>query len=104
MVWPAVSNGAVSARQHRRQRSTRTHDRNFHGEQQTSPQAGTAGHGTERSERLAAFACAGDKKAALETLSKATSVIDSIADKNVIHKNTAARNKSRLAAAVKAMA
>jgi small subunit ribosomal protein S20 len=47
---------------------------------------------------------AGDKKAALETLSKATSVIDSIADKNVIHKNTAARNKSRLAAAVKAMA
>ncbi len=60
---------------------------------------------------------AGDKKAAAETLSKATSVIDSIADKNkatsvidsiadknVIHKNTAARNKSRLAAAVKAMA
>ncbi|HTN48410.1 MAG TPA: 30S ribosomal protein S20 [Burkholderiaceae bacterium] len=47
---------------------------------------------------------AGDKKAAMETLSKATSVIDAIADKKVIHKNTAARNKSRLAAAVKAMA
>jgi small subunit ribosomal protein S20 len=46
----------------------------------------------------------GDKKAAMETLGKATSVIDSIADKNVIHKNVAARNKSRLAAAVKAMA
>lgn len=47
---------------------------------------------------------AGDKKVALETLGKAASVIDSIADKNVIHKNTAARNKSRLAAAIKAMA
>jgi small subunit ribosomal protein S20 len=47
---------------------------------------------------------AGDKKAALLTLSSATSVIDSIADKKVVHKNTAARNKSRLAAAIKAMA
>ena len=47
---------------------------------------------------------AGDKKAAMEMLSKATSVIDSIADKQVVHKNTAARNKSRLAAAIKAMA
>jgi small subunit ribosomal protein S20 len=47
---------------------------------------------------------AGDKKAAMEVLGKATSVIDSIADKKVVHKNTAARNKSRLAAAIKAMA
>ena len=47
---------------------------------------------------------AGDPKVALETLSQATRVIDSIADKNVVHKNVAARNKSRLAAAVKAMA
>ncbi len=46
----------------------------------------------------------GDKKAAMEMLGKATSVIDSIADKKVVHKNTAARNKSRLAAAIKAMA
>lgn len=33
-----------------------------------------------------------------------TRVIDSLADKDVIHKNNAARNKSRLAAAIKAMA
>lgn len=46
---------------------------------------------------------AGDKKAALEVFQKATSVIDSIADKKIVHKNTAARNKSRLAAALKAM-
>ena len=45
----------------------------------------------------------GDKKAALETLHQATSVIDSIADKKVVHKNTASRNKSRLAAAIKSM-
>jgi small subunit ribosomal protein S20 len=46
---------------------------------------------------------AGDKNVATDTLKKATSVIDSIADKKVVHKNTAARNKSRLAAAIKAM-
>jgi small subunit ribosomal protein S20 len=47
---------------------------------------------------------AGDKSAAAETLKKATSVIDAIADKNIVHKNTAARNKSRLSAAIKSMA
>jgi len=46
---------------------------------------------------------AGDKKAASEIFRKATSVIDSVAEKNVVHKNTAARNKSRLAAALKGM-
>ena len=47
---------------------------------------------------------AGDKTAAADTLKKSMSVIDSVADKKVVHKNTAARNKSRLAAAIKAMA
>jgi small subunit ribosomal protein S20 len=47
---------------------------------------------------------AGDKAAAMTVLSQATSVIDSMAEKNVVHKNTAARNKSRLAAAIKSMA
>jgi small subunit ribosomal protein S20 len=46
----------------------------------------------------------GDKKAAADVLRTATRIIDSIADKNVTHKNTAARNKSRLAAAIKTMA
>jgi len=46
----------------------------------------------------------GDKAAAGDILRRATSVIDSIADKKIVHKNAAARNKSRLAAAVKAMA
>jgi small subunit ribosomal protein S20 len=47
---------------------------------------------------------AGDPKAAAAALRAATKVIDSLADKNVVHKNNAARNKSRLAAAIKAMA
>lgn len=47
---------------------------------------------------------AGDKKAARTVLAGASSVIDSIADKRIIHKNAAARHKSRLAARIKAMA
>jgi len=47
---------------------------------------------------------AGDKAVATEALRRSMSVIDSIADKKLVHKNAAARNKSRLAAAVKAMA
>jgi len=46
---------------------------------------------------------AGDKKAAQDVYRQATSAIDSIADKNIIHKNTAARHKSRLAAHIRAM-
>ena len=46
----------------------------------------------------------GDKTAAADTLKLAQSIIDSVADKKVVHKNTASRNKSRLAAAIKAMA
>jgi small subunit ribosomal protein S20 len=47
---------------------------------------------------------AGDKTAAKTVYQRATSTIDIIADKNIIHKNKAARHKSRLSAAVKAMA
>jgi len=46
----------------------------------------------------------GNKTAAQQVFRQSISVIDSIADKKIIHKNTAARYKSRLAAAIKAMA
>lgn len=46
----------------------------------------------------------GDKAAANEVFRKASSVIDRVADKNIIHKNKAARHKSRLSAAIKALA
>ena len=47
----------------------------------------------------------GDKSAAADILQKATSVIDRVADKNIIHKNKAANLKSKLArhTAVKAV-
>lgn len=47
---------------------------------------------------------AGNKEAAKSVLNESTSTIDSIADKKIIHKNKAARHKSRLSAAIKAMA
>ena len=47
---------------------------------------------------------AGDKAAAQDILRRAAGTIDRIADKNIIHKNKAARHKSRLSAAIKAMA
>jgi len=46
---------------------------------------------------------AGDAKAANDAFRLATSTIDRIADKKIVHKNKAARHKSRLAAAVKAI-
>jgi len=54
--------------------------------------------------RVAKAIAAGDKAAAQAVFSETTSVVDSIADKNIIHKNKAARHKSRMSAAIKAMA
>ena len=45
----------------------------------------------------------GNKEAAAAVFSKTVSIIDRIADKKRIHKNKAARHKSRLAAALKAL-
>lgn len=45
----------------------------------------------------------GDKAAAQAVFQASTSVIDRIADKKIIHKNKAARHKSRLAAVIKAL-
>lgn len=46
----------------------------------------------------------GDKTAATAAYTSAVAVIDRIADKGLIHKNKAARHKSRLNAKLKAMA
>jgi small subunit ribosomal protein S20 len=46
----------------------------------------------------------GDMTAAKKVFQDAVSVVDRIADKNIIHKNKAARHKSRLAARIKALA
>ena len=47
---------------------------------------------------------AGDQKAAKEAYDKAVPVVDRMADKGIIHKNKAARHKSRLNAQIKALA
>jgi len=46
---------------------------------------------------------AGDQAAANEVFRKTTGIIDRVADKKIIHKNKAARHKSRLSAAIKAL-
>lgn len=46
----------------------------------------------------------GDHAKAMEAFKANMPVIDSIADKKIFHKNTAARYKSRLNAAIKALA
>ena len=46
----------------------------------------------------------GDKVKATELFAKAQSIVDSVADKGIFHKNKAARDKSRLSVRVKALA
>ena len=47
---------------------------------------------------------AGDKEKAKEAFAKAQSIVDTVADKGIFHKNKAARDKSRLSSRVKALA
>jgi small subunit ribosomal protein S20 len=46
----------------------------------------------------------GDKTKAAELFAKAQSIVDTVADKGIFHKNKAARDKSRLSTKVKALA
>ncbi|NHC05992.1 SSU ribosomal protein S20P [Azonexus fungiphilus] len=46
---------------------------------------------------------AGDKAAAQSVFQQSVSVIDRIADKQIVHKNAVARTKSRLSAQIKAL-
>ncbi len=47
---------------------------------------------------------AGDKAAAAIVFQESMSAMDRLADKRIVHKNKAARHKSRLSSAIKAMA
>jgi hypothetical protein len=81
------------------------------------PQARPPGRQAQRCEHLAALqvpyrceerrkgcSAAGDKTKASELFAKAQSIVDTVADKGIFHKNKAARDKSRLSAKVKALA
>ncbi len=54
--------------------------------------------------KVAAAISSGDAEAAKTAYATAVPVIDRIADKGIIHKNKAARHKSRLNAQIKALA
>ena len=47
---------------------------------------------------------AGDREKAKDAFAKAQSIVDTVADKGIFHKNKAARDKSRLSSKVKALA
>ena len=53
--------------------------------------------------KVQAAVVSGDRKAADEAYKAAVPVIDRMADKGIIHKNKAARHKSRLNEAIKAL-
>ncbi|MFZ5757682.1 MAG: 30S ribosomal protein S20 [Pseudomonadota bacterium] len=53
--------------------------------------------------KVRAAIATGDKKQAAAAYTEMTSVLDRVADKGIFHKNMAARNKSRLNAAIKAL-
>jgi len=81
-----------SARKRARQ-ALKRHDRNF--------SLRTAARTAIKNVRKAI--AAGDKAAAGAALDRSRSIIDSVAAKGVLHHNAAARHKSRLARAIKAM-
>lgn len=54
--------------------------------------------------KVTAAIASGNQQAALASLQEATSVIDRMAGKGIIHKNKAARHKSRLTQHIKKMA
>lgn len=54
--------------------------------------------------RVISAISSGDQNKAKEAYAKAEPVLDRVADKGIIHKNKAARHKSRLSARIKAMA
>ena len=53
--------------------------------------------------RLRGAVAAGDEKQASELLAETLSIVDATAQKTVIHRNAAARSKSRLTRAVKGL-
>jgi small subunit ribosomal protein S20 len=54
--------------------------------------------------KVMAATVAGDQKVALTAFKEATPIIDRMVNKGIIHKNKAARHKSRLSAHIKKMA
>ncbi len=87
-----MANTAQAAKRARQAEAQRTHNMSLRSTLRTAVK------------KVRKAVAAGDKSAAQSVFQAATSTIDRIADKKIIHKNMAARTKSRLSAAVKGMA
>ena len=87
-----MANSAQARKRARQSLKQRDHNTSLHSELRTAIK------------QVRKAVIAGDKTAALGVFKAATQTVDTIADKNIIHKNKAARHKSRLSAAIKSMA
>ncbi|MDY0013684.1 MAG: 30S ribosomal protein S20 [Rhodocyclaceae bacterium] len=87
-----MANSAQARKRARQAQTARTHNASLRSRLRTAVKA------------VRKAIAAGDKSVAQSVYRTSTSTIDSIADKKIIHKNKAARHKSRLSAAIKAMA
>ncbi len=86
-----MANSAQARKRARQNEARRRHNASFRSMVRTSIK------------RVQAAVADGNHKAASDAYQLAVPVIDRLADKGIIHKNKAARHKSRLNAAVKAL-
>ncbi|MGI9251943.1 MAG: 30S ribosomal protein S20 [Pseudohongiellaceae bacterium] len=86
-----MANSAQARKRARQNEARRRHNASFRSMVRTSIK------------RVQAAVADGNHKAASDAYQLAVPVIDRMADKGIIHKNKAARHKSRLNAAVKAL-
>ena len=89
---PAVANSAQARKRARQADAQRAHNTTLRSALRTAIK------------KVRVAIAAGNKADAQAAFTTSVSVIDRIADKGIVHKNKAARHKSRLSAAVKAIA
>jgi small subunit ribosomal protein S20 len=89
---PAVANSAQARKRARQADAQRAHNTTLRSALRTAIK------------KVRTAIAAGNKADAQAAFNTSVSVIDRIADKGIVHKNKAARHKSRLSAAVKAIA
>jgi small subunit ribosomal protein S20 len=87
----SMANTAQARKRARQSEKRRTHNTSQRSELRTAVKA------------VKKAIASGDKAAATKALQEASSTVDRIAEKKIIHKNKAGRHKSRLSKAIKAM-
>ncbi len=87
-----MANSAQARKRARQNESSRQHNASLRSRMRTSVK------------KVIAAINGGNKEQARAALQSATPVVDSMVNKGIIHRNKAARHKSRLSARIKAMA